>query len=538
MKKIVLLFGLFLSCLAFSQGENNNGYIGMGSATSSSSTNNLDNDCGTPSACNLVINGDFEDFLPSLPPIPYANNINYACNWSNANEATPDYFNANYPDDPPILWTIQTPCNFAGYQKDNIANNEGYAGMYISFIDSTFYSEPIKTQLSSKLLPNTDYQLSFDVSLAEGVSSYKAKLQAYLSDTFTTFSGEGAIPIADPDMLFTDTSYSNVTDGWDKIIFNFTTDNTAGQDVLYIGGLTFQNMMSNVPAEPDPDSENCLYNSNTNFNTSYYYIDNVSLIPLNGGSFVLPENICLTGSISDLSDYLDNVPLNGTFSGDDGVSGNIFDSSEAGTGVHTITYTYTNSTGCSVSIFSKIEVLSLTDCCPDYLIFSDTENSSPVTYNTADYIETNTNYLVDSNSDVSLKARNYIVMKPVSQINSGAQFLARIENCNGTSNAKMMNPVTNSENFEPISFSENNELSDTEILGLKIYPNPSDGLLNISNTAVIDNITITDMNGRVVKNIALEAREGQINISDLSQGIYILNITSDGKSFTKKIVKQ
>lgn len=72
-----------------------------------------------------------------------------------------------------------------------------------------------------------------------------------------------------------------------------------------------------------------------------------------------------------------------------------------------------------------------------------------------------------------------------------------------------------------------------------IYPNPAKDVINVANSAdAIENVTITDMNGRVVKQVVLGVNEGQINISDLSQGVYILNATSNGKSVTEKIVKQ
>ncbi len=72
-----------------------------------------------------------------------------------------------------------------------------------------------------------------------------------------------------------------------------------------------------------------------------------------------------------------------------------------------------------------------------------------------------------------------------------------------------------------------------------IYPNPTKDVINISNaTDAIENVTITDMNGRVVKQVVMGVNEGQINISDLSQGVYILNATSNGKSVTEKIVKK
>lgn len=81
--------------------------------------------------------------------------------------------------------------------------------------------------------------------------------------------------------------------------------------------------------------------------------------------------------------------------------------------------------------------------------------------------------------------------------------------------------------------------SNFETFSVSVYPNPATDLINISNsTEVIDNVTFTDLNGRTVKQVVPGVAEAQINISDLAQGIYILNATSNGKSFTQKIVKQ
>lgn len=83
----------------------------------------------------------------------------------------------------------------------------------------------------------------------------------------------------------------------------------------------------------------------------------------------------------------------------------------------------------------------------------------------------------------------------------------------------------NTINFDDASFS--------------VYPNPATNVINISNSVeTIDNVTITDLNGRTVKQVTVGVNDAQINISDLAQGIYILNATSNGKSFTQKIVKQ
>ncbi|WP_395061583.1 T9SS type A sorting domain-containing protein [Flavobacterium sp.] len=85
-------------------------------------------------------------------------------------------------------------------------------------------------------------------------------------------------------------------------------------------------------------------------------------------------------------------------------------------------------------------------------------------------------------------------------------------------------------------------LSTNEFLNSKfsVYPNPTSGIVTVSsNDIAINNIQITDINGRTVKNInANGVNESQINISELSQGIYLMKIVSEQGSVTKKIVKE
>lgn len=74
-----------------------------------------------------------------------------------------------------------------------------------------------------------------------------------------------------------------------------------------------------------------------------------------------------------------------------------------------------------------------------------------------------------------------------------------------------------------------------------VYPNPATDVLNISNSinAEINAITITDLNGRTVKQITTNGSvDSQINISDLNTGVYFVNINSNEGSLTKKIVKK
>ncbi|RYE04858.1 MAG: T9SS type A sorting domain-containing protein, partial [Sphingobacteriales bacterium] len=74
-----------------------------------------------------------------------------------------------------------------------------------------------------------------------------------------------------------------------------------------------------------------------------------------------------------------------------------------------------------------------------------------------------------------------------------------------------------------------------------IYPNPASDLLNVANFEGIriNGVTMTDLNGRVVKRNTYSAVEDvEVNVSDLASGIYLLNIETDLGSVTKKIMKK
>ena len=73
-----------------------------------------------------------------------------------------------------------------------------------------------------------------------------------------------------------------------------------------------------------------------------------------------------------------------------------------------------------------------------------------------------------------------------------------------------------------------------------VYPNPSSSVVNLSTktNSTINNIQITDLNGRTVKSFNQGAvSETQINISDLSNGMYIMNVQTENGIGTTKISK-
>lgn len=70
---------------------------------------------------------------------------------------------------------------------------------------------------------------------------------------------------------------------------------------------------------------------------------------------------------------------------------------------------------------------------------------------------------------------------------------------------------------------------------IKLYPNPATDIVNIKTNQTIKNVTVFNVNGQKVLDIA---NQSQINISNLPTGMYFLNINTNQSNQTIKILKQ
>lgn len=111
----------------------------------------------------------------------------------------------------------------------------------------------------------------------------------------------------------------------------------------------------------------------------------------------------------------------------------------------------------------------------------------------------------------------------------------------GTANAvaytgKFDNLVSWANNVENLLGTNDFEVNKLDLITL--YPNPTTSILNISNNNNLDikNISVVDINGRVVKN--QEGSLTQINVSDLNAGVYFVTIEAAEGKTTKKFIKQ
>jgi hypothetical protein len=78
-------------------------------------------------------------------------------------------------------------------------------------------------------------------------------------------------------------------------------------------------------------------------------------------------------------------------------------------------------------------------------------------------------------------------------------------------------------------------LNDLEISNMALYPNPTDGEINVEfylNAASTTQLTILDLTGKQLNSYSVNASTGKnvafIDVNELSSGVYLLNINVDG----------
>lgn len=71
---------------------------------------------------------------------------------------------------------------------------------------------------------------------------------------------------------------------------------------------------------------------------------------------------------------------------------------------------------------------------------------------------------------------------------------------------------------------------------LKIYPNPVNKVLNIDHDNIpLEQVQILDLRGKIILSNSYPNRE--INLESLARGIYIIRFSSEGKTFSRKFIK-
>lgn len=121
---------------------------------------------------------------------------------------------------------------------------------------------------------------------------------------------------------------------------------------------------------------------------------------------------------------------------------------------------------------------------------------------------------------------------------SEVDFVSTVPTTNAAVSEAIFDNFTVKATFEEALLSVNPV---NEVATFSVFPNPSTNNITItsSNSSTINGIEMVDINGRTVKSLKLDnLTSTDVNISDLSQGIYVVKISSENGSVSQKVVKQ
>ena len=76
-----------------------------------------------------------------------------------------------------------------------------------------------------------------------------------------------------------------------------------------------------------------------------------------------------------------------------------------------------------------------------------------------------------------------------------------------------------------------------KLTNVNLYPNPSSDFININSADSIEEYSIYDLTGRIVKNSNPNSNNFRINVTSLNKGIYLVKLSSGDKTGSIKIIK-
>ena len=90
--------------------------------------------------------------------------------------------------------------------------------------------------------------------------------------------------------------------------------------------------------------------------------------------------------------------------------------------------------------------------------------------------------------------------------------------------------IHNTENLNVNSISKN--------IDFKIYPNPASDFVTVTSLKLqVENYSIIDITGNVLKQFRIQNSEFKISIEDLPKGIYFIKVSSNKETITKRFIK-
>lgn len=147
-----------------------------------------------------------------------------------------------------------------------------------------------------------------------------------------------------------------------------------------------------------------------------------------------------------------------------------------------------------------------------------------------------------SRANVGFQSYGKIFLKSGFKVSNGGKFKGTILACNSSNTtSNNLRSADIFDDFDYEKFEINPEITDiddeiSEVGGIEIYPNPTDGMLYIRSNNTINKVIVTDLTGKVILDEIGGSNEVEIDLSSNAQGMYLLNVVTDNDFYVEKVV--
>lgn len=261
--KLGLVFGLSGNCGSCS----NSGSYKLEFTEAAAPTASCTPTCTNVPICEYICNPGFEN-TSSIPQ--HDSQLNLACNWLSANQATPDLFSTSSPSSVSTGFSaVSVPNNFVGCENAFAGNN--YAGFWSMWPQSNSYNEAMYTKLKATLTAGHTYSVIYSLSLADSRQMNLGNVGCAFAQTYVP--GNGFWNFGTMTSLEPIDTYSITRNGWTTLSHTYTAN--GNEDYLIIGAINNIGAAPNFPYTSVTGPAGC---SGASFWADYYYIDEVHVI--------------------------------------------------------------------------------------------------------------------------------------------------------------------------------------------------------------------------------------------------------------------
>ena len=217
-------------------------------------------------AQNLVPNPSFEELIRCPHSFSTDRKDFIVPGWTSATRGTPDQFHS-------CSWgEADVPYNWAG--SSNAKTGKGYVGIYVwmNRTDDNNYREYIQCELAEPLRSGARYRVEFYYKLASYAVYAANRIGLHLSAEPLTYDHDQVIDVVPVLAVEKDSAITAVTGSWEHAVMEFKA--TGGERFVTIGNF-YNNAQTKSTRLPQRIGK-----SNMLVNSAYYFIDDVSVEPL------------------------------------------------------------------------------------------------------------------------------------------------------------------------------------------------------------------------------------------------------------------